>query len=441
MIAGLADASVAGPLAFPRGETVVVASSFGQAKIVFNHALAFLKERYDLSDRLRWRVQDSANLASIENREIGASVKCIGSDPKRAHGLAPTLVIADEPAQWETSTSESMLAALTTAAGKQPESWIISLGTRPSDESHWFANWLIGGADYAQTHAARENDPPFQRRTWARANPSLDAMPDLEAAIRREAVRAKLDDTVLAAFRALRLNLGTDDVARSVLLNVDVWKRIVGVAPPDGKPVWGIDLGTSSAQSAVASYWPESGRLEAVAAFPTEPSLAERGLQDGVGRLYSECERRGELIQTGGAAVDISELLSEALGRFGVPTAIAADRWREAELRDALKAAGVPLARLELRGMGYRDGAEDVRGFQRYCLETKVTPVESLLLASAIAEARTVGDPAGNHKLAKNTQGGRRARARDDAAAAAILAVSIAVRQPKRRRGVYLGAV
>ena len=41
-----------------------------------------------------------------------------------------------------------------------------------------------------------------------------------------------------------------------------------------------------------------------------------------------------------------------------------------------------------------------------------------------MADARTVSDPAGNAKLAKGSAGGRRLRARDDAAAATILAVA-----------------
>ena len=49
----------------------------------------------------------------------GARVRCIGSDPRRAHGLAPVLVLADEPAQWPDTTGERMVAALRTAAGKQ----------------------------------------------------------------------------------------------------------------------------------------------------------------------------------------------------------------------------------------------------------------------------------------------------------------------------------
>ena len=108
------------------------------------------------------------------------------------------------------------------------------------------------------------------------------------------------------------------------------------------------------------------------------------------------------------------------------------DRWREAELRDALEAAGVPLASIEFRGMGFKDGAEDVRGFRKACADRRVVPAPSLLLRSAMAEARTVSDPAGNAKLSKGSQGGRRVRARDDAAAATILAVAAGVRAPAK---------
>ena len=74
------------------------------------------------------------------------------------------------------------------------------------------------------------------------------------------------------------------------------------------------------------------------------------------------------------------------------------------------------------------DGGADVREFRRAFAEGKVRPVPSLLLAAAASEARTVADPAGNAKLAKATEGGRRRRAKDDAIAAAILAVALGVR-------------
>ena len=436
LLSAVACATLEGPLAVPRSETVIVASSFGQACLAFEHVMAFMGER--ALDRSRYRLWQSGQLARIQHRETGAMIRCLGSDPRRAHGLAPSLILADEPSQWPPATGERMLAALMTALGKIPNARFVALGTRPAGTDHWFAKMLAGTADYAQSHAAPPGDPPFRRRTWAKANPSLDFMPDLESTIRREAGHARTDPTMFPTFRALRLNGGTADHEVSMLLDAATWEGIEGESDRAGPATWGCDLGTNAAMSAIAAFWPETGRLESVAAFPVEPSLAERGLRDGVGGLYQNCCDRGELIQTGQRAVSIGGLLAEAFERFGRPARIVADRWREAELRDALDAAGVPPAALEIRGMGFKDGGEDVRGFRRAVLEGRVTPARSLLLRYAMAEARVVTDPAGNAKLAKSTEGGRRAKARDDAAAAAILAVAAGTRQsarpPARRR-------
>ena len=73
-------------------------------------------------------------------------------------------------------------------------------------------------------------DPPFWKRTWQKANPSLRYLPDLEAAIRAEAIQAKRDPSLLAAFEALRLNLGTDDTEVAVLLDAKLWTEIEGEA-------------------------------------------------------------------------------------------------------------------------------------------------------------------------------------------------------------------
>ena len=136
LVAGIAAAVVdpAGPLHGHRREAVGVASSFSQARIIFEDVLGFLRGKgYHLSDRKFWRVQDSVNRATVEYLPTGARVRCIGSDPKRAHGLRPFLVLADEPAQWEKSRAERMFAALKTGMGKVPNSKLIALGLACAD--------------------------------------------------------------------------------------------------------------------------------------------------------------------------------------------------------------------------------------------------------------------------------------------------------------------
>ena len=232
----------------------------------------------------------------------------------------------------------------------------------------------------------------------------------------------------MASFESLRLNLGTADTSQEVLISAGLWREIEGNASMVGPAVWGVDLGASAAQSAIGAYWPESGALAVVGAFPEMPSLEKRGHRDGVAGLYRQCWREGSLIVTGKRTVDIAGLVTVALERCGPPTVVASDRWRRAELADALDAPRVPPGVLELQGMGYRDGGEDLRQFVRACAEGSVIRARSLLLRSAMSVARTTTDPAGNRKISKT-----RHQARDDAAVAAVLEVSAGVRWTARR--------
>ena len=237
-------------------------------------------------------------------------------------------------------------------------------------------------------------------------------LPSLKAQI-KEQRRRRLDVTGLCSNRSKVPEAqhgsgrrGVRCAARGRHLGVN----IEGDAERDGEYVLGLDLGGSTAQSAAAAWWPDTGRLEGFAVFPEQPSLEMRATNDGAGSLYSECHRRGELLVMGEMVSDIAGLLTEALDRWGTPAAIAADRFKKAELIQHLNALDFPTADLVLRGQGFKDGAEDVRGFQLAALSGKVQPVKSLLMRASMSEARVTGDVAGNWKLAKGSEGGRRSR-------------------------------
>ena len=418
--AAIGAAAVDGPLVQQRGECVVVASAFTQARIIFEHALSFIE---DADNSRKWRIQDSQNMASIEHRGTGARLRCIGSDPRRAMGLAPALVLCDEPASWPHTSSAKMYATLTTALGKLPDSRLIAIGTRPDGE-HWFEE--LAGLDgaYSQIHAAREKDPPFRKSTWVRANPSLPYMPTLLEAYRKDAARAKQDSGALAHFLSLRLNRGTSEVDRENLLDAATWESCIEANPPErrGVPVWGLDLGSNLGMSAVSAYWPLSYRLETVAAFSEIPSLAERERKDHVQQgLYQRLFSSGELFACGSRIVNVPELLERARQHFGgIPSAIACDRFRLTELQQALDASSLRGVRVVERGMGFRDMSEDTRLFRGACLEGKVKVKKpALLLTFALSGAVVQKDLAGNRKLAKV-----RSTHRDDSAAASILGVA-----------------
>ena len=434
---------VDGPLVAPMADCVMVASSFDQGTIAFRHLIHFLQPSIQAHPG-RFRIQDSANRATIQDRVTGARAVVLGSDPRRMHGIAPKLLLLDEISQWPVTSLDAAISALKTSRGKIPESKGLWIGTRPGSEDHPFAKRLKGiGVGFALVFAAGEADDPFDSATWRKANPSFDHMPDLAKTIKSEAEDAKLDPSELASFRALRLNQGTSDVMESVLLDPETWKRIeVEETEHRGRYVLGLDLGSGVALSCASAYWPESGALDCFGVLPFIPSMAEKGRQDGVGNLYQRMAERHELRLAGQRVADVGSLLREVLRRWGAPSVIVADRYREKELLQELESAGFPVSDFVLRGMGFRDGSEDVRRFRKAILDCRVKVPVSLLLRSAMSEARTISDPAGNSKLAKGTEGGRRARGRDDAAAAAILAVAEGVRRfktpasPRRRRRI-----
>lgn len=141
---------------------------------------------------------------------------------------------------------------------------------------------------------------------------------------------------------------------------------------------------------------------------------------------------RGELILSGGRVPAAQDIIRETLRRWGRPLAIALDRWRLPEIEDAAQSLLSASVRIITRGQGWRDGGQDTRIFDRAFQSGNIIPVQSLLLAHAVSNARLAVDPAGNRKLAKLAQG-RARHLRDDAAVAAIMAVSAAtLARPKR---------
>ena len=433
----------AGALHSEGGEAIVIASSFQQARLTFEAALRSLEM---MGEAVDYRIRDQQNLADIQHRETKARLRVAGADNRRAHGWRFNLAICDEPSQWG-PRGELLAAAIRTALGKRKGARALFIGTRPASDSHFFARLLAEDdpSVYAQVHAAAPDDPPFAVRTWRKANPGLDAgLPDIEV-IRAEARLAKRDPAELATFRALRLNQGTSEVESQMLIDALAWRAVeTDTLPPREGPVaFGIDMGGTAAFSGCAGYWPRTGRLEGFVSCGTDPALSERALTDGVSGVYEAMRDAGELIQLGGRVVPVGPFLAEAVRRFGMPQAIAADRWRAGELEDGVAEARLSLPEPTWRGQGWRDGAEDVRAFRAAVLENRVAAPVSLAMRAAFAEAQTVSDASANEKLAKAGEGMKRRRGRDDLAAAIVLAVAEGTRREAnkpRPRFRYRGA-
>ena len=140
-------------------------------------------------------------------------------------------------------------------------------------------------------------------------------------------------------------------------------------------------------------------------------------------------ELEGDLSTCPGKVVDYKYFLNHVLEYYkSKPKVIVCDRYRINELKTVLlqmKLGSIPIV---FRGMGFRDGSEDVRSFRRAALAGRLAFPASSLIRSSFAESRTTSDPSGNEKLCKETEGGRRRNARDDVVAACILAVGFGYR-------------
>ena len=222
-----------GALHVPGCETVVIASSFAQARIGFEAVRTSLELLGEDSD---YRIRDQQNLADIQHRETKARLRVAGSDNRRAHGWRFNLAIVDEPAQHG-PRGESLAAAVRTALGKRRDARVLYIGTRPASDAHFFARLLAEDdpAVFALTYAAPVDDNPFHVKTWRKANPGLEAgFPHVDV-LRAEARLAKRDPAELATFRSLRLNQGTSEVESQQLIDAITWRGASNV--PVSRPV------------------------------------------------------------------------------------------------------------------------------------------------------------------------------------------------------------
>ena len=186
--------------------------------------------------------------------------------------------------------------------------------------------------------------------------------------MKAEARRVAVTTSDQLSFRALDLNQPANPTAE-MLVALDDFTACETAELPErrGACYVGLDLGGSASMTAAVAFWPESGRVETWAAFPATPSLAERGLSDGVGRLYVEAQSRGELLTFAGRVTPVALFLAavvDALKGADV-RALGCDRFRRAEAVTAYESAGVvwPCVWRGVGASAKADGSFDVRSF------------------------------------------------------------------------------
>jgi phage terminase large subunit-like protein len=409
----------------PNREIPVGARTRDQARLVWNFVAGF--SRYLPEDTQRRLTFRRAPRLEIEYEDEHGThlLRCLAADGKSALGGAPTLTILDERGHWARDKGDELEHALLSGGGKRGGRALI-ISTSAPDDSHPFSKWLDEPQDgvYRQEHRPAPGLAADDLESLLIANPGAQygigsSIEWLQAQARRAIARG---GSSLTSFRLYNRNERVSGETRDLLLTVDEWLscETADLPPREGQCVIGIDLGGSASMSGAAFYWPDSGRLECLGTFPARPSLLDRGQSDGVNDRYVQMRDRGELNVLGDATVPVASWLVEVMRHVdGQPiAALTADRYKQAELGEAIDKAGIR-APIVWRGQGFRDGGEDCERLRRACFDGKVKASPSLLLRSAFADAVCLRDPANNLKLAKARSNGR-----IDAASATVLAVA-----------------
>ena len=266
---------------------------------------------------------------------------------------------------------------------------------------------------------------------WHAANPGLAQGIKSIDYMRDRARMAAVNPNDQADFRAHDLNQA-GSATREMLCTITDWERILldaGEPAParTGPVVIGFDAGGSSSMTAACAIWVDSGRVLVRGAFPSIPSLGDRGTADGVGARYERMADRGELRTYPGRTTPAAQFLGDFAAELDGAEVVAAgaDRYRQSEVQDYLAEAGQEWP-MVWRGQGASataDGSADVRAAQRAVLDVAVRMPLSLMMESAVAESVIRRDPLGNPSLDK-----ARKRGRIDAMSAFVIAAGLAER-------------
>jgi len=397
--------------------------------------IAFIQADPRLADRVVIRSHNK----TLEDIETGSTYEALSSDARKAHGLSPSFVVADELAQWH---GRDLFDGLVTGTGARAEPLIIVISTMSPDPNSIMSEVVRYGEQVRDReivdptflpviYAAPPDADPWAEATWHAANPALGDFRSLDE-MRVAAEQAKRLPAREPAFRLLYLNQPIDAAAR--FLNGPDWRACraeIDVAALAGKRcILGLDLSSTTDLTALAAYFPDSGDLVTSFWAPAE-TLEEAERRDHV--PYRLWARQGLLETTPGRAIDKSFVvhrLGEIVATYKVE-ACAYDRWRMDEVRRLLADEGIKLNLVEF-GQGWRDMGPAIDAVETVVLQAKLRHAGHPVMDWCVANAVTVSDPTGSRKLAKDRSTGR-----IDGLVAATMAIGLAARTAPKKPSVY----
>ena len=384
-------------------------------------------------------------VAAVENPMY--DTVAISSNGKTAFGIVGVpLICIDEPGALDIVGGQLLADAIFTAQGKIGSSLkVVMIGTlapMATNSGHWWYD-LIHAGTVGSTHVqyfCGDLETWDKWPTIRKANPltTMREAGEFRRKLLEERDAARADTRLKARYLSYRLNVPSQDESELVLSPED-WKAVVAREVPEreGRPVGGVDMGGGRAWSSAVALW-GNGRCEALAVCPGIPDVAAQEKRDRVpAGQYQKLVDAGQLSIAEGLQVQPPRLLWEGIKeRWGKPKVIICDRFRLAELQDAVGRG----ARIEDRVWRWSEASFDVRALRRAAKDgpLSIDHQSRALLAVSLSVAMVKNDDTGSFKMVKS---GSHNCARDDVAASLVLACGAVARQPKPSNGIYLGAI
>ena len=403
----------------PGTESVLLAASIEQARIVFRFAREVLGEG-------EHHYTDAANRVSITHKPTNTRLRVIGSKGKTAMGLGADTpwAIWDEPGASDVVGGQLMHDALTTALGKpESEMRLLLIGTIAPSATGWWRHMAESGSIGSTFAMLRQCDDLERWDDWGmirRCNPLAEISQRFRDKLKQERDAARTDSQLKARFLSYRLNYPAGDETQ-MLVTVPDWGVALKrpVPPREGVPYCAVDLGYSRAWSAVTAVY-RNGRTEARAVAPGIPGLVAQEKRDRVPRgTYQTLADSGALRVAEGLRVPPVQMVMDLLGEtWGRPDSIICDRARIGELRD-YRPPGVPLVERATRGKF--EPAADIRAFRRAVKDgpLSVSECSRALISTSMTAAIVKNDESGCFWLVKSSHN----TARDDVIASLLLNV------------------
>jgi len=439
----------------PGAQIFAAAAKMDQARILFNDAVAMVRQSPALEQRLTpTGINPVNNLAWMET---GSFFRPVGRDTgKTGSGMRPHFVLIDELHEHPNRDTLEMLERGFKFRRNPLVFMITNSGSDRNSvcwEEHEHAVNVAHGeveddTTFSYVCALDDDDDPLEDPTcWIKANPLL-GVTITESYLADVAQQAKAIPGKANGIRRLHFCQWTD--AETAWISRELWEACEDPAMAldefEGQECWfGLDLGATKDMTARVQVF-RDGQTESgdpkfamfAHGYTPADTLQARVREDKA--PYDVWVEQGHLTATDGKIVRFDQVASDLVdlaGRFEV-AAVAYDRWLIRNFEQTLDEMGVTLPLIEHpQGTNRRKDSplwmpDSINEFEKLLLEGRLRIAVNPALRSAVASSTFWMSPAGLRRFEK-----QRAMARIDLAVAAAMAVGAAVSNEDEQPSVY----